>query len=53
MTRKTHKGIVGKTMITGKNKPDIGQGISFTEMNLTNGDDIEKAARQADKRPEK
>jgi len=49
LVRKTHKGIVGKTNITMKNRPHIGPGIGFKELNLTNGKEIAKASKMADK----
>ena len=50
MVRKTHKGIMGKTKITDKNRPHIGPGIGFKEMNLGTGDQIEQAAKSQDKK---
>lgn len=49
MVRKTHKGIIGKSNLTTRNRPHIGPGIGFKEMNLTNGEEIAEAARKSDK----
>lgn len=53
MVRKTHKGIVGKSNITVNNRPHIGPGIGFKELNLTTGKEIARAAKMADKKLEK
>lgn len=48
MTRKTKRGIMGKTTITRRGRPRIGPGIGFHEMGLTSGREIKAAARQSD-----
>jgi hypothetical protein len=48
MVRKTHKGIMGKANITIKNRPHIGPGIGFKEMNLVTGEEIAQAAKAED-----
>jgi len=52
LVRKTHKGIVGKSNITLNNRPHIGPGIGFKELNLTTGKEIAQAAKMADKKLE-
>ncbi|KKM12804.1 hypothetical protein SY88_01630 [Clostridiales bacterium PH28_bin88] len=49
MVRKTHKGIMGKEMITRSSKPRIGPGIGFQEMDLRTGEEIEKAVKREDR----
>ena len=49
MVRKTHKGTVGKTNITQNNRPHIGPGIGFKELNLTTGKEIAEASKTVDK----
>lgn len=53
MTRKTHQGIVGNSKVVADPKEKIGPGISFTQMNLADGDQIRRAAEKADQHPEK
>lgn len=42
------RGIVGKTEPSPSKRPKIGPGISFTDMNLTSGKEIKKAAKEKD-----
>lgn len=52
MTRKTHRGIVGNSKVTGDAKEKIGPGISFTKENAGTGDQIRQAAKEADQQPD-
>lgn len=48
MTRKNMRGIVGKTEPSPHKRPKIGPGISFTDLNLTTGEEIKKAVKEKD-----
>lgn len=46
MTRKTHKGIVGKAMPTSRRRYLTGIGLGFKEENLTSTQDIDKFIKE-------
>lgn len=51
MTRKSHRGIIGKKKPTASHQRDnIGPGIDFTELENATGPEIKKAAKKADMR---
>ncbi|TDT61169.1 hypothetical protein [Fonticella tunisiensis] len=49
MTRKSHKGIVGKAMPTVSRRYKVGPGIDFVDENLTRGSEINKAIHKETK----
>lgn len=53
MTRKSHKGIVGKAgslQATKNHRYKTGEGIGFKEENLTSSKEIEEFLKETDKR---
>lgn len=47
MTRKSKKGIVGKSVPTESKRYKIGPGIDFVDMNLRTGEEIIEAVKNS------
>lgn len=47
MVRKSKKGIVGKATPTTFHRYKVGPGIDFVQENLTNGNEISRAVKDA------